>query len=41
MSLTDNEFMLELNGVRHWVRVAAVHDTMPLVVVHGGPGSMV
>jgi proline iminopeptidase len=42
MNLTDNEFMLELNGVRHWVRVAgAIHDTMPLVVVHGGPGGMV
>ena len=42
MGLTDNEFMLELNGVRHWVRVAgAIHNTMPLVVVHGGPGGMV
>ena len=33
---------LELNGVRHWVRVAgaALHAT-PLVIVHGGPGGCV
>jgi proline iminopeptidase len=42
MKLMDREFMLELNGVWHWVRVAgAIHDTTPLVVVHGGPGGMV
>ena len=42
MGLTDGERRLELNGVQHWVRVAgAAHNTMPLVIVHGGPGGMV
>ena len=42
MSLTDSEFVLEVNGVRHWVRMAGViHNTIPLVLVHGGPGGMV
>ncbi len=28
-----------VNGVRHWVRIAgAEHHTIPLVILHGGPG---
>jgi proline iminopeptidase len=42
MNLTDGELMLEVNGVRHWVRVAgAIYGTMPLVVIHGGPGGII
>ena len=40
--LEDGERSLVLNGVRHWVRVAGSrHGTVPLVIVHGGPGGMV
>lgn len=35
----EGEQFLRLNGVRHWVKVAgARNDTIPLVVIHGGPG---
>jgi proline iminopeptidase len=31
--------MISLNGIKHWVRVAgAENKTMPLVIIHGGPG---
>ena len=37
--LTDGENLIELNGVRHWTRIAgAALATTPLVIVHGGPG---
>lgn len=37
--MQNGEQHLELNGVRQWVRVAgAEHRTVPLVVLHGGPG---
>ncbi len=40
--MEDGQQHLELNGVRHWVRVAgAVLNTTPLVIVHGGPGGSV
>ncbi|WP_027483035.1 alpha/beta fold hydrolase [Deinococcus pimensis] len=39
MNLTDGEYKLTLGGVRQWVRVdGARHGTVPLVIVHGGPG---
>ncbi|WP_027483587.1 alpha/beta fold hydrolase [Deinococcus pimensis] len=39
MNLTDGEHLLTLGGVRQWVRVdGARHGTVPLVLVHGGPG---
>ncbi len=40
--MQDGQQHLELNGVKHWVRVAgaALHTT-PLVIVHGGPGGSV
>ncbi|PYE50440.1 alpha/beta fold hydrolase [Deinococcus yavapaiensis] len=39
MNFTDGEYTLTLGGVRQWVRVdGARHDTVPLVLVHGGPG---
>jgi proline iminopeptidase len=40
--LTDGEAHVELNGIRHWYRVAAAErGTVPLVIVHGGPGGNV
>lgn len=37
--IVDGERLVELRGVRQWVRVAgASHATVPLVLVHGGPG---
>ncbi len=40
--LHNGERYFELNGVRHWVRLAgADHRTLPLVILHGGPGGMV
>lgn len=37
--LTDGTLRVDVNGVGHWVRVAgARHGTVPLVVIHGGPG---
>lgn len=40
--IEDGQQHLELNGVRHWVRIAgAARKTTPLVIVHGGPGGSV
>ncbi|GHF71778.1 alpha/beta fold hydrolase [Deinococcus ficus] len=39
MNRPDGEARPLLNGVRQWVKVAgAAHGTVPLVVLHGGPG---
>ena len=38
-ALKNGERQIELNGVSHWCKVAgAEHKTVPLVIVHGGPG---
>jgi proline iminopeptidase len=38
----NGEHHFQLNGIRHWVRIAgAEHKTMPLVIIHGGPGGSV
>lgn len=40
--LTNGEAHVELNGVRHWYRVAAAErGTVPLVILHGGPSGNV
>lgn len=40
--MENGERYLELNGVKHWVRVAdAECRTTPLVIVHGGPDGSV
>lgn len=37
--MQNGERLLDLNGVRQWVRVeGAEHATVPLLVLHGGPG---
>jgi proline iminopeptidase len=39
MDIANGEHYLELNGVKHWVRVVnASLATVPMVIVHGGPG---
>lgn len=41
-TLRDGERRIVLNGVEHWVRVAgAKQGTIPLVIIHGGPGGNV
>ncbi|QHL86846.1 alpha/beta fold hydrolase [Nibribacter ruber] len=38
-TLQDGERLITLNGVKHWVKVeGSKHGTIPLVIVHGGPG---
>ncbi|HKO24077.1 MAG TPA: alpha/beta fold hydrolase, partial [Chloroflexota bacterium] len=37
--LHDGEYRIAANGIVHWCRVAgARHQSMPLVIIHGGPG---
>ncbi|MFC4619578.1 alpha/beta fold hydrolase [Camelliibacillus cellulosilyticus] len=37
--LQNQETFIELNGVRHWVKVeGAEHQTNPMILIHGGPG---
>ncbi|AMM53039.1 proline iminopeptidase [Rufibacter sp. DG15C] len=38
-TLQDGERFITLNGIKHWVNVqGSQHQTIPIVVVHGGPG---
>lgn len=40
--LTNGEFRTEINGVSHWYKIAgAENKTVPLVIIHGGPGGNV
>ena len=37
--LQDGVYFLGINGIQHWCKVAGTaHNTVPLVIVHGGPG---
>lgn len=37
--LLDGEYQVDIHNVTHWYRIAgAEHRTVPLVIVHGGPG---
>lgn len=37
--LVDGEQYLTVNDVEHWIKISGIkHKTVPLVVVHGGPG---
>ena len=39
MNLPDGEHRLLLNGIEQWIKVAGVeHQTVPLLLLHGGPG---
>ncbi|HEY8559396.1 MAG TPA: alpha/beta fold hydrolase [Pyrinomonadaceae bacterium] len=40
--LTNGEYRAEINGVAHWYKIAgAEQKTVPLVIIHGGPGGNV
>ena len=42
MNWEDGEYRINLNGVLHWCRVAgSIHQTIPLLILHGGPGGNV
>lgn len=42
MNRDDGEYRVNLNGVEHWCRVAgSIHQTVPLLILHGGPGGNV
>ncbi|WP_171016823.1 alpha/beta fold hydrolase [Pseudalkalibacillus caeni] len=37
--MKNEELIIVANGVSHWVKIAgAEHNTIPLIIVHGGPG---
>ncbi|MFB5249359.1 alpha/beta fold hydrolase [Bacillus mycoides] len=37
--LKDGELYLDISGIKHWCKVAgAAHNTVPLIIIHGGPG---
>ncbi|MBE5109063.1 alpha/beta fold hydrolase [Bacillus thuringiensis] len=37
--LKDGERYIDISGIKHWCKVAgAAHNTIPLVILHGGPG---
>lgn len=37
--LQDGVHYLEINGILRWCKVAGItHNTVPLIIVHGGPG---
>ncbi|HDR4423195.1 TPA: alpha/beta fold hydrolase [Bacillus cereus] len=39
LMLQDGVHYLKINGILHWCKVAgATHNTVPLIIVHGGPG---
>ncbi len=40
--LEDGVHYLKIDGIQHWCKVAgAAHNTVPLVIVHGGPGGII
>lgn len=37
--MENGELFLTINSIKHWVKIAgAENDTIPLVIIHGGPG---
>ncbi|MEH7113963.1 alpha/beta fold hydrolase [Neobacillus niacini] len=39
MLMTDGEYRIEINGINHWVKIdGSENETVPLVIIHGGPG---
>lgn len=37
--MENGEFFLTINSIKHWVKIAgAENETVPLVIIHGGPG---
>lgn len=39
MQIKNGEYKKFINGVNHWIKVEGrEHDTIPLIIIHGGPG---
>lgn len=39
MKRENGEYKIEINGIIHWIKVEGKeHNTVPLVIIHGGPG---
>ncbi|KZE68995.1 hypothetical protein AWM68_01635 [Fictibacillus phosphorivorans] len=39
MNYKDGKYQLLVNGINHWVKIDGnQHNTVPLVIIHGGPG---
>jgi proline iminopeptidase len=39
LNLRNGEFVVNLNGINHWVKIeGSENNTTPLVLIHGGPG---
>ncbi|MBF0705992.1 alpha/beta fold hydrolase [Alkalihalobacillus hwajinpoensis] len=39
MSIVDGEYKIAINGINHWIKIdGANNNTIPLILVHGGPG---
>jgi proline iminopeptidase len=39
LKLSEGESFINVNGIDHWVKVKGVsNNTIPLIIVHGGPG---
>lgn len=37
--LENGEYTVEVNGLKHWYKVAGVDNkTVPIIIIHGGPG---
>ena len=37
--LENREFYVNINGIKHWCRIAGIENrTVPVVIIHGGPG---
>ncbi|WP_144510086.1 alpha/beta fold hydrolase [Bacillus sp. FJAT-22090] len=39
MERENGEYTVEINGIFHWIKIEGKeHNTIPLVIIHGGPG---
>lgn len=39
MNWEDGEFYIQINSIKHWIKIeGSEHQTTPLVLLHGGPG---
>jgi proline iminopeptidase len=39
MNLKNGEYRVMINGISHWIKVEGQeNNTIPLFIIHGGPG---
>ena len=39
MRIGNGEHYIEVNGIRHWIKIEGKeNNTIPLLIIHGGPG---